>query len=175
MSKTEHYTIQFSSLPVGKHEFIFKIKDPFFEQFENSEIRKGEFTVHVEMQKHTTMLVLGFKIKGKAVVECDRCGEEFKLPLTGEQNLIVKLGGEEIDDSDDIVAIASSSNELDVSQFIYEDIILALPLRRTHSGRGKNACNPEVIKKLEQVSIHKEGDATKEDPRWTALKNIKLS
>jgi uncharacterized protein len=175
MSRTEQYTIQFASLSGGKQEFIFKITDPFFEQFEHSEIRKGNFSVSIELQKQTTMLLLGFKIKGKAVVECDRCGGEFALAVSGEQHLIVKLGGEDMEDNDEIVSVPSSSNELDVSQFIYEYIILSLPLRRTHSGKtGKNACDPEVIRKLEAISV-KEEEAKPEDPRWTALKNIKLS
>ena len=37
--------------------------------------------------------------------------------------------------------------------------------------KGKNACNPEVIKRLEQISIQEENHA---DPRWKALKDIKL-
>jgi uncharacterized metal-binding protein YceD (DUF177 family) len=177
MTQADKYTIQFANLSTGKQEFTFKVKDSFFEQFENSEIRKGSFTVQIELQKQTTMLLLGFKIKGKAVVECDRCGDEFPLSVTGEQHLIVKVGGEDMDDNDEIVSVPSSSNEMDVSQFIYEYIILSLPLRRTHPGKkGKNACNPEVIKKLEAILTHKDEESgPMEDPRWMALKNIKLS
>jgi uncharacterized protein len=174
MPRKEQYTIQFANLSGGKQEFIFKITDSFFEQFEHSEILRGKFNVIIELQKQTTMLLLAFKIKGKAVVECDRCGDEFPLAVSGEQHLIVKLGGEDMDDNDEIVSVPSSSNELDMSQFIYEYIILSLPLRRTHPGRtGKNACDPEVIRKLEEISVREE--TRPEDPRWTALKNIKLS
>jgi uncharacterized protein len=176
MLKSEHYIIQFGSLSVGKHEFSFRITDSFFELFENSEIKSGNFTVKVDMQRQATMLLLGFTIKGKASLECDRCGDEFLMPVSGEQHLIVKLGGEDMEDNDEIVSVPSSENELEVSQFIYEYIILSLPLRRTHAGKtGKNACNPEVIKKLEQISVQKEDEAHAEDPRWNVLKNIKLS
>jgi uncharacterized metal-binding protein YceD (DUF177 family) len=176
MLKSEQYIIQFGSLSVGKHEFSFRIKDSFFELFENSEIKSGDFTVKVDMQRQATMLLLGFAIKGKALLECDRCGDDFLLPVSGEQHLIVKLGGEDMEDNDEIVSVSSSENELDVAQFIYEYIILSLPLRRTHPGKtGKNACNPEIIRKLEQISIQKEEETHTEDPRWTVLKNIKLS
>ena len=175
MSRSEQYVIQFASLPVGKHEFKFKIKDSFFEQFEHSEIRKGTFDVNVEMQKQALMLLLRFDIKGKANLECDRCGEMFSLPIKGEQSLIVKVGGEDMEDNDEIISVPVSANELDVSQLIYENIILSLPLRRLHPGKtGKNACNPEVIKRLEAISVHKD-DSPAEDPRWKALKDIKLS
>jgi uncharacterized protein len=173
MSKAASYTIPFANLPVGKHEFTFKLKDLFFEQFENSEIRKGEFTVKVTLQKQADMLLLSFQIKGKAQVECDRCGSEFPLKVEGEQNLIVKLDGEDMEDNDEIVSMPSSTNEVDVTAFLYEYIILSLPLRRTHPGKkGKNACDPEVIAKLEAIAVHSE---SQEDPRWKALKNIKLS
>ena len=175
MTRKDQYTIQFANLSAGRQVFIFKIKDSFFEQFENSELNKGTFTVHVEVQKQTTMLLLGFRIKGKAILECDRCGDDFPLAVSGEQNLIVKIGGEDMEDNDEIVSVPSSANELDVAQFIYEYIILSLPLRRTHPGKtGKNACDPEVIRKLEEISV-KEEAMKAEDPRWTALKNIKLS
>jgi uncharacterized protein len=173
MPTAEHYRIQFGNLPVGKHEFSFRVKDSFFEQFEHSEIRKGDFTVKIELQKQTVMLLLGFHIKGKAMLDCDRCGDEFLLAVEGEQHLIVKLDGEDMEDNDEIVSIPSSDNEMDVTRFIYEYIILSLPLRRTHPGKkGKNACNPEVIRKLEQIAVASED---LEDPRWKALKNIKLS
>jgi uncharacterized metal-binding protein YceD (DUF177 family) len=176
MPKSEQYIIQFGNLSVGKHAFSFKVKDSFFELFENSEIKSGDFTVKVNMERQSTMLLLGFEIKGKASLECDRCGDDFLLPVSGEQHLIVKLGGEDMEDNDEIVSVASSENELDVSQFMYEYIVLSLPLRRTHPGKtGKNACNPEAIKKLEQISVQKESETQAEDPRWKALKNIRLS
>jgi uncharacterized protein len=173
MSQAAQYTIPFGNLPVGKHEFSFKVKDAFFEQFENSEIKKGDFLIQIVLQKQTGMLLLSFRIKGKAQVECDRCGEEFLMKVEGEQNLIVKLDGEDMADNDEIVSLSSSVNEVDVTTFIYEYIILSLPLRRTHTGKkGKNACDPEVIRKLEEIAVHSEAS---EDPRWKALKNIKLS
>jgi uncharacterized protein len=176
MPQKGNYIIQFGNLPIGKHEIIFKLDNSFFGQFEHSEIEKGDFKAMVHLQKQDTMLILDFEISGKAKMDCDRCGEEFALPLKGKQSLIVKLDGEDVDDSDEIVSLTSSSNEIDISQYLYECIILSLPLRRTHPGKtGKNACNPETLKRLEQISIHADEQKAIKDPRWDALKNIHLS
>jgi uncharacterized metal-binding protein YceD (DUF177 family) len=172
MAKKEKHIIQFAGLPVGKHDFVFELDDAFFASFEHSEITKGKFAVHIGLQKQTSMLVLNFRMKGKAVLECDRCGDEMTLPLEGELNLIVRLGGEGSEESDEIIVLPVSANEIDVSTLMYEHIVLSLPLRRTHPGKtGKNACNPEVIKKLEQISVQQDAPS---DPRWKALKDIKL-
>ncbi len=172
MVKKEKHIIQFAGLPIGKHDFVFELDDSFFASFEHSEITKGKFVFHVGLQKQATMLVLHFQMKGKAILECDRCGDEMTLPLEGDLNLIVRLGGEASEENDEIIVLPASANEIDVSTLMYEHMILSLPLRRTHPGKtGKNACNPEVIKKLEQISIQ---TASETDPRWKALKNIKL-
>ncbi len=160
-------------MPLGRHEFVFQVNDSFFANFENSEIRKGDFKVEVGLQKQAIMLVMTFKIKGKAMVECDRCGDECELKIEGEQSLIVKLDGGVEEEGDEIVMLSSSASELEISPFIYEFIILSLPLKRMHTGKkGKNACNAEVIRKLEEIAVHTE---KQEDPRWNDLKNIKLS
>ncbi|MFI5150441.1 MAG: YceD family protein [Bacteroidia bacterium] len=172
MAKKEKHIIQFAGLPVGKHDFVFELDDAFFASFEHSEITKGKFAVHIGLQKQATMLVLNFQMKGQAILECDRCGDDMTMPMEGELNLIVRLGGEGSEESDEIIVLPASANEIDVSALMYEHIILSLPLRRTHTGKtGKNACNPEVIKKLKQISVHSEAVP---DPRWKDLKKIKL-
>lgn len=172
MIKQEKHIIQFAGLPLGKNDFTFQLGDSFFTSFEHSEISRGDFTFQIGLQKQTTMLILDFRMKGNAILDCDRCGEEMTLPIEGTQSLIVKFGGEGGEESDDIVFLQGSVNEIDVSPYMYELIMLSLPLRRTHPGKkGKNACNPEVIRRLEQISVPEENHA---DPRWKALKDIKL-
>ena len=74
---------------------------------------------------------------------------------------------------DDVIMIHKDDHEIDVGQFMYEFIILALPYQRIHPNddNGVPACNPEMIRKLE---AHRGNRKQKDqmDPRWDALKGI---
>lgn len=171
------YIIQFVGLSVGKHEYEFEIKDKFFEPRDYSEIKKGNIKVDLELLKQSTMMSLIFKISGTVKVDCDLCTEEFDLPIAGEYKLIVKIGGSDEDnEDDDIITVAANEHELDLEQFIYEYIVLSLPIKREHplDKKGNSTCNKEMLEKIKQYLIDKDPEE-ETDPRWDGLKNIKLN
>ena len=57
------------------------------------------------------------------------------------------------------------------SQFFYEYIHLALPIKRIHPDdkKGRSTCNPVMIRKLEDHLI---ADDDKTDPRWDELRKL---
>ena len=123
------------------------------------------------------MMVLHFEISGTVKMDCDRCTEEFDLPIEGNYKLIVKVGGHESgDENDDIITVAANEHELDLSQYLYEYITLSLPIKRVHpnDAKGKITCNKKVLKKLGDFLIEEEKKEDT-DPRWNDLKNIKLN
>ena len=177
----KEYIIQFVGLPIGKHEYEFSAGDKFFEHFEYSEVKQGNVTVRMTLLKQSTMLSLDFNISGTVKVNCDLCTEEFDLPISGEYKLIVKIGGSVSgDEDDDIITISATEHELDLAQYIYEYIVLSLPIRRVHppDANGNSTCNKEMLARVQQYLTDKSGDAPGEpgtDPRWNQLKNIKLN
>ena len=58
-----------------------------------------------------------------------------------------------------------------MSQFFYEYILLALPIKKIHPDdrNGVSQCDPEMIKKLEE---HLTSDIDETDPRWNELKKL---
>jgi len=164
------FIIPFSGLKAGNHPFAFKIEDQFFEQFEYSEIRKGNIHVDCMLEKQQRMMVLHFDLKGEVEVPCDRCGEEFNLPVEGSQKLIVKFGTDHKEESEDILVITDKEHELDVSQFLYEYVHLLLPFRKVHGTdeNGNSLCDPEVIRYINEEEIEHPVD-----PRWEALRKLK--
>ncbi|MFL5766028.1 MAG: YceD family protein [Bacteroidia bacterium] len=184
MAGRRDYIIQFAGLGLGKHDYEFEVKDSFFEDLDYSEIKKGNIEIKLELLKQSQMMVLELNIGGTVNVECDLCTGEFDLPINGQYRLIVKVGGHETgDEDDDIITIAANEHELDLSQYIYEYITLSLPIKRVHlpDAEGKNTCDKEVLKKLENFLVEKEEnkeegeEEDKTDPRWNELKNIKLN
>lgn len=175
MGKKNEFVIPFVGLNPGEHHYEFTIGDAFFDELEYSEIKKGNVTVKMLLNKQSTMMILDFDLKGVVEVPCDRCADDFRQPVEAHPQLIVKLGAEEFNDEDEIITLPSSEYEFDVSHYIYEYIVLSLPARRLHAddAEGVSGCDPEVLKKLEEVNTHEEPKEEEIDPRWDALKKLK--
>jgi uncharacterized metal-binding protein YceD (DUF177 family) len=165
----KHFIIPFSGLKVGNHPYTFEIEDKFFEHFEYSEIKKGNIHVDCMLDKQVRMMVLFFDLAGRITVPCDRCGEEFDLPVEGSQKLIVKFGLDHKEEAEDILVITEKEHELDISQFLYEYVHLLLPIKKIHGTdeNGKSLCDPEVIRYI----IETEDQPV--DPRWEVLRKLK--
>ena len=169
MNYLRHFIIPFSGLKVGDHFYSFEIEDKFFEQFDYSEIKKGQIHVDCQLDRQERMMILYFDIRGKVSVPCDRCMEEFELPVEGRQKLIVKFGADHTEESDDILVITEKEHELDVSQFLYEYIHLMLPIRKVHGSdeAGNSLCDPAVLKFIVEDTDHPS------EPHWEVLQKLK--
>ena len=115
-------------------------------------------------------MTLNFHLEGKVLVPCDRCADEFYIPIQSEQVFYIKFGAEGVEESDDVVVVPAEEHAFDVRSLIYEYIILSIPMYRVHP---EGECNPEVLAMLS----HDEEPSDEEvatDPRWAALKDVKL-
>lgn len=170
MNRLKEYTIQFVGLEPGNHQYEFEVNDTFFEQFEFSQIQHGQINVTVDLEKMERMMIFNIGIEGEALVTCDRCTEKFNFPISDTQRLIVKLGAEYMEESEDVVVIPETEYKFDLSPYIYEFIHLALPARLLHSDDedGNSTCDPEMLRLLEKLTPTEDTF----DPRWEALKNL---
>jgi uncharacterized protein len=137
------------------HEFEFELVDAFFGEFPDSGIQQAEVKVKVAMIRQERQLEFYFELEGKVVLPCDRCLEEYEQPVEGEFNLYGKFGHGNNEDELDVVWIAPESGQLDLSQYLYEYVVLSLPIRKVHPDLpgGRPGCNPEMLKLLENLSV----------------------
>ena len=114
------------------------------------------------------MLVFDFVINGSINVICDRCLDNFDFLIDKQERLIVKFGEEFGEENDDIIIIPETEHQIDISSNLYEYIILMLPIKKTHpeDENGNTMCNPEIIKKLNELS------KPEPDSRWDSLKGL---
>ncbi|MEN6617944.1 MAG: DUF177 domain-containing protein [Rikenellaceae bacterium] len=167
-SSNRDYIIPIKGLSIGKHQYSFSIDTAFFEDFENSDILNASLVVELMLEKAATWIKLGSKIKGEVGVECDRCLDEFKLPVNTTAGLLVKFVRSEDDTDDDgIITLDPTESELDLKQFFYDYICLALPLKKIHKQGG---CNPEMIARLKSVTGVK--NSTGNGSPFDKLKNL---
>ncbi len=172
MEKKNEFLIPVSGLALGSHSYQFEINDGFFAEREYSEIQQGKVVVSLDIDRQETLMVLHFGIEGTVRVACDRCADEFDLPIRDEREFFLKLGTENAQESDDVEVVQAEQADYDISSLVYEFIILAVPMHRVHP---EGQCNPEVMAMLTAEQTVEETEEENEiDPRWAALKNIKI-
>ena len=171
MNYLREFSIPYRGLSIGVHSYKWEISHKFFEAIDNSDIDDASIEVVLDLEKQERMMICNFSISGVVFVKCDRCLDELELPVNIEETLYIKFGLETKEEADDVLIIADSEYQIDVSNLINEFIALSLPLKKIHSSDEKdgNGCNKEIINKLEELS-----GKNKVDPRWEQLKNLKL-
>ncbi|HMQ44050.1 YceD family protein [Mariniflexile maritimum] len=175
MKPLKEFTIPFVGLKLGKHLFEYKIENPFFEYFEYEEFNNVNVDVNVVLDKKTTLLELNFKMSGFVNVNCDVTNEPYNQPIENAFDLVVKFGDEYNDEDTDILIVPHGTYEINIQQYIYELIVLAVPIKRIHPGVEDGTLDSDILKKLEELSpkLKEEKDTEEEiDPRWNTLKKL---
>ncbi|WP_420378475.1 YceD family protein [Gilvibacter sp.] len=175
MKDLKAYTIPFVGLKIGSHQFDYQIDNTFFEHFEYDEFHKADVKVDLELEKKSTLLDLHFQFNGTVNVNCDLTNEPYDQPISGNFDLVVKFGQEYNDEEEDLLILPHGSYEVDVAQYIYESIVLAVPAKRVHPGVADGTLKSEALDKLEELSLNNQAEQSDEDqtdPRWDDLKKL---
>ena len=176
MKVTNEFLIPFIGLKLGKHQFEFQINKTFFDKFDYHEYEDCDVKVNISLDKKSTMLELAFKHNGTVYVPCDLTNEMFNLPIKSKIKLVVNFGEEFNNDNEELLILPHGEHQIDVSQYIYEMIVLSVPLKRIHPGIKDGTLQTEVLDKLTQLSIKEQKKENKKeeniDPRWDKLKQL---
>ena len=169
MTKVE-FTIPYKGLSTGNHSFDFEIGKQFFESFEYFEGIDGKLKAHVELLKEPNLMNFNIHLQGEMDLRCDRCLDIFRQSIGGDFTLIVKFGETYEEESEEVIILPLTENRIDLSQYFFEYINMLLPIQKIHPDKenGESGCDPKMIERLNQYSEQKE------DPRWEALKKLKL-
>jgi len=158
MANRREYEIAFVGLKPGSHEYRYEVNEQFFKDRGYTEILPISAQVKLTLDKHTGFMILKFEIGGKTTANCDRCGNLLQLDLWDDFNMVVKLveNPDEMnnqEDDPDIWYISRNDSHIDVSGWIYEFVLLSMPMQRMckDDENGNSGCNPDVIKKLEEM------------------------
>lgn len=170
MSQKNPFAIEFSAMPLGKHDFEFDINNDFFESLEFSPLEKGTLHASVIFDKTQQQLFhVSLQIEGFVAVPCDRCNQEIEIPLEIDETLVVKLTEheDECDLDEHIWVIMSSEHQLDLGHLFYELILTHLPIKKVHA--NKKDCGVDIITDLEHEQQKSE---KKSDDRWNKLLDL---
>ena len=167
------YSIPFTGLKLGRHEFDYVINNEFFSEFEYSLVKKGDLQCRVELDKQETMIILNFDIHGTVDMACDRCLSEYPQQLDVQEQQVYKFSEEEIDADDEIITLNKNDTEINVAGLIYEYITVAAPFIAVCGNEGNTPyCDKDMLDRLNKLSGGDEQEKSA-DQRWDALKKLK--
>lgn len=186
MAKFSLYKVSLKNLPQGEHFFTYDLDRKFFEAIDSEEVRKGSVLVELTLKKMDATYELNFDIKGVVQISCNRCLDDMQQQIDAKSRLVVKLGKEYSEENDEIIIIPEEEAEINIAWFLYEFVILNIPLKHVHE---QGECNKAMTRKLrkhraisktdddfdeDDIGFDDEEIEESSDPRWDALKNIKL-
>ena len=167
-----NFVVEFKKLGLGTFEQSFEIDDSFFEQFEFSEIMKGNITISAKIEIKSTAIAFVFLIDGFVEVQCDVCLDLFDYKIEKNTDLFVLIDdGDNVDFDDEKIIIPKTIDSINLAKHFYDDILLSLPIKKVHplDELGNRTCNPEFLSKLEELETEKK---IYKDPRWDKLKKL---
>jgi len=170
----EQYSVPVRGITEGVHNFEFDISKKFFEHFNVLDVKNANLKTYVELTYKNGNYTFKIKITGFVLLICDVCLDEYKQNVFAEHILYANENNNNDSKFDDnIINISDISNKINISNHIYEFIVLSIPVKHQHplDDKGNRTCNAEMLKRLESYSIINEQNNI--DPRWEKLKNLK--
>jgi len=123
-------------------------------------------------------MLLKFEIGGALEVSCDRCNSNLPLELWDEFNITVKMVEEpdlmnEQEEDPDMYYIAQGDSHVDVANWIYEFIVLTIPMQKACNFEKMDGphCNTSALDVLKKMEAKK--PEVKENPIWKGLEKFK--
>lgn len=150
------YIVHFKGLKEGIHEFEYNIGKSFFEEYKNLDIPDGNINVLVKLNKKASFMELDINLSGEIQVQCDRCLAYFSFYIANTSQLVIKFSTAEKEADNDVIYLHQEENQLDLKHYLYECIGLAIPLKKVHPDHpnGSSGCDPEMLRLLQDHSIH---------------------
>ena len=173
MDFLKQYLINISSLKEGLHAFDFVVDNELFKYFGYDEFNSCKIKVNLKLNKKSTLIELGFLSKGIINLNCFVSNEEFDYPHNSNMNLVVKFGERFNDDNDELLILPKGTYQIDISQQIYEMIVLSLPLKIIHPGIEDGTLEFESLNMFNKNNSNTQKDISIIDKRWDKLKDLK--
>jgi uncharacterized metal-binding protein YceD (DUF177 family) len=190
LGRLDLYKVDLKNMQQNVQEYEYLLDNQFFANIDGEDIQKGKINTRLTISKKGDMFDLSFTFSGIVIVPCDRCLDDMDFTIDTSAHLIVKLGKDYSEESDEIVVIPEVEGKINLAWFLYEFIALAIPIKHVHAP-GK--CNKQMTSKLKKHLTKSDDDdqsfgsddgddiiitsgdpnEEKTDPRWDALGGLK--
>jgi len=186
MSKFEQYNIPLKELKTETKVYEYDLDDIYFKKIDSPEVQHGRINAIVTVRKKIGLFDLNFELNGIIQIPCDRCLDDMDQPIQYKEKIQVKFG-EKFSEEDEIVIVPEADGAINIAWFLYEFIVLNIPLKHVHA---TGECNKTMVTKLKKHITRQKSDSdddeidlgddddeipteeTTTDPRWDGLQNI---
>lgn len=181
MSIMNTYKIDLLSRDLKGKTFEWDVDDAFFGDIDGL-VKRGSMHVSAECVNAGSIFKFMIHSVGTVIVPCDRCLADLELRIDTEDELAVKLGDDYADDGDCVV-VPETEGVLDLAQFIYEFIVLSMPITCQHEPGKCDDAMMQTLSMHQAARSGQEGDENEDqneesndgpvDERWAALAKLK--
>ena len=145
----KRYIIDAQTLQQQSFEFDLEVGMELFETMEVADISGAEYKFRVVGTRLTTnKLEIEIEGEGSVVTQCDRCLDDVTIDAEAAGVMVVYFGDEAVPFDGEEVTL-QRGDELSIAQFVYDSIMLDLPIIRAHDPKD---CNPEMLARISGVT-----------------------
>jgi uncharacterized metal-binding protein YceD (DUF177 family) len=177
MSDSSAFILPLKGLGKGLYEYDLKVNREFLAGFPESPIRVANVDVHLIVDKQSREMVVDLQFSGTVATACDRCLADIDLPIGDRQQLIIQFSpeAEEPADEGEIVYLHPDTNEFNLAPFVYEMVMLAVPMIRTYAcreGAPPYPCDEDLLNRLDTEPEPAEEEPEEKPSPWDVLKDL---
>ena len=167
-AKRKHIPVRLSGLVDGHHELTYSVPPADIELPEEFGV---PVEVNVDLDKSHSQSALNVTIDTEAVYPCDRCLDPVRLSVHAQFTVIYTHDNAEAQPDDtEIRQIDVNDPIIDLAEDVRDAALLCIPMR--HICGEDAAGNPLCARPIPDE--HDAEKAERSDPRWDALKSLKL-
>lgn len=190
VAKFSKYNIRLLGLAQGEYSFEYNLDNKFFQDIDDEEVGKGDVKVLLKLVVTPSAFDFSFDLKGIIQIPCNRCLDEMSQQIETQNRLVVKLGDEYSEESDEVIIIPRDEGEINIAWFLYEFVVLNIPIKhfhepgkcnrfmnakfRKHKAVDRNDIDDDTIDEDSSGYSEDDGDTSDNiiDPRWESLKGL---
>lgn len=160
--------INISGLPAGFHSFEVTKSVRLMDLPENF---SGEAVAKVTLEKTSMQILATVQATAKASFACDRCAEEFTMPIEGTFTAVYSWNESDIgtEQDDNFFLMTEGQKTIDLTDPVREYLLLAVPIKTLCREDCRGLC-PECGTNLNERPCSCARPAT--DSRWDALQKF---
>jgi uncharacterized metal-binding protein YceD (DUF177 family) len=168
------FSVPLTGLSEGIHKYEFACGPAFFKEMGSTDDVNADLKVDAHIINQSSRLQLKLVYNGILHLQCDRCLIAYTKPVALTESFWISFA-DILSIEDQIILIPVGHDRLNLSQHLYETLMLQIPLRKVpcdDENRTEVICDKNVLQSLQGVS-HTDTAHTKNLEYWNTLKKLK--
>lgn len=168
------FSVPLTGLSEGIHKYEFACGPSFFKEMGSTDDVIADLKVDAHIINQSSRLQLKLVYNGILHMQCDRCLIAYTKPVVLTESFWISIA-DILSIEDQIILVPAGHDRLNLSQHLYETLMLQIPLRKVpcdDETLTEAYCDKNVLQSLQGVS-NTDLEHTKDLEYWNTLKKLK--